>query len=302
MAKSIIPAFPFPFDYCSVDRAARLFDCEVEDIWHLISIGSIQAYFDIGEAVRTSTINAGEIGEVIIYCNDKECLEMIDSPSMKWHQADYSAVSTYLFGVATFIEIGANSLGDDGKASKKPSGYFIDNGYGFEMRTNLPPLHGYWSVDLEGTQKLSNSEQLTVTEIISACGFISICFNHPLTMQADQLVLLRPDLELIHTHIHSGQPMPSYVNGGKIRPNENKVHGHTLAANEKELRFIEIAAEVLKKYPKTNTNGNTAFARAILRHASEFPQSGRLDYEEETIRKKLAEEKVKEKILYKSKL
>ncbi|WP_338725248.1 hypothetical protein V8687_13075 [Shewanella baltica] len=62
MANSKVPVFPFPFDYCSVDRAARLFDCEVDDIWHLISIGSIQAYFDIGEAMFWSN----PIGHLIL--------------------------------------------------------------------------------------------------------------------------------------------------------------------------------------------------------------------------------------------
>lgn len=41
-----IPPFPFPFKYCSVARAAKLFGCLEEDIFHLLKHRCIKGFFD----------------------------------------------------------------------------------------------------------------------------------------------------------------------------------------------------------------------------------------------------------------
>jgi hypothetical protein len=182
-----IPPFPFPFEYCTIERAAKLFNCEVEDINHLQSIGAISFYVNFEEQEFFSSFSANaEIlsdgfiaGELCTSSIDRQLCGM----SAQWNKSEEVEIDE------GFIEIKNASVW----------------AYGF-MKVSLDML-----ADLKALAFHIQSEQ-------SHDGESELIFYKQ--YDADEIeygglpvfLLLREDLNKIHRSIHSGERLDNIFN------------------------------------------------------------------------------------------
>lgn len=220
-----IPPFPFPFEYCPVERAAKLFDCEIEDLQHLQSIGAIDFYVNLEDqeffsnfSARTEIlIDSFSAGELRTCSISRQLCGM----SAQWNKTEEVEISE---GV---IEIENASVW----------------AYGFmkadlDMLPDLKMLAFHINSDLshEGESELILYKRYEPDEI--ELGGLPV------------FLLLRKDLDKIHESIHSGNRLDSVFNNkqlAKARAEKQKV------ASEKSARTMpkqsDLIVALIKSHP-----------------------------------------------------
>ena len=188
-----------PLEYCRPERAAKLLNCEIEDLFHWAAVGAIKIYVNAAKArdgIKTigTPIPEGIPPEFVIEPDDLE--------------------GEFKFG-ANFsrARVGMHcqkyELSNEGYCNFKVSGLS-----GFWA---IAPVH-FWLWEREGGIPESDEYSLT---LLSSFDFSSSAYftdkpDIDITVEVgasfpsltDNLWLMREDLEKLHQHIHTGQPFP----------------------------------------------------------------------------------------------
>ncbi|MCL6352187.1 hypothetical protein [Pectobacterium polaris] len=176
-----------PLEYCSLNRAASLLGCEIEDFYHWYMIGAINFAIDVG-FVTTRNMH---------FHSNSDFSSSIENNKWEYH------VDT---SISMFSMMGGNT--EDyrktvGGYSWKTTGAEIFGIWKIEqaLRTNIKDSH-YPIWDFRAIQKKEVDIKIKSAEID---GFIEVTNN--------SVLLIREDIEKIYTHSESGLSLPSYITG-----------------------------------------------------------------------------------------
>ncbi|PHS90867.1 hypothetical protein AAW02_03010 [Aeromonas dhakensis] len=218
-----------PLEYCRIDRAARLFGCEVEDILHWCSIGAIE-----GSAWLSA------VPAYPVFVKDNSIVEDED---------EYDEQLDLLFypDETSGIRPQPASIGCNAKLTRR---------YG----THGSPTtiaNGLWSLDkslfehmlLE--QKAYLSEwSLLPTGFDYGCNFVSIVVESSADeapIEPNQVWLIRRDLILLKKHIESGDQIPKEAYLQTQRASHTPPPQHPIAEYHAANRERVLAAAIRAK-------------------------------------------------------
>lgn len=218
-----------PLEYCRIDRAARLFGCEVEDILHWCSIGAIE-----GSAWLSA------VPAYPVFVKDNSIVEDED---------EYDEQLDLLFypDETSGIRPQPASIGCNAKLTRR---------YG----THGSPTtiaNGLWSLDkslfehmlLE--QKAYLSEwSLLPTGFDYGCNFVSIVVESSADeapIEPNQVWLIRRDLILLKKHIESGDQIPKEAYLQTQRASHKTPPQHPIAEYHAANRERVLAAAIRAK-------------------------------------------------------
>lgn len=187
-----------PLEYCRPERAAKLLNCEIEDLYHWAANGAIKIYVNAAKAVAgVKSVSTTEP-------------ELVTS----WDRGD-----TWQGRLKFYA-------GFDGLPGSPYDSSKYERDYAGFCHFKVAGLHGFWAVapfhfwrweqeggipdsceyglslfsnfDLRSSKYFIGDDETDVMAEVLA-SFPSI---------ADNLWLMREDLEKLHRHIHTGQPFP----------------------------------------------------------------------------------------------
>ncbi|MFQ2156403.1 hypothetical protein ACK33E_08190 [Aeromonas hydrophila] len=262
-----------PLEYCSPERAARLFCCEVEDILHWASIGAIKLHAKFPDADYSD----GEeclVGE--IYLNDS-LIEYEKFKEIEYTKDGVVGYKKISYGESGPINIRSNHLAVD------PS-YFA---FGASMRMSEPnhgyngrtvSLLGFWEVDsqsiyqmlLPGKGKGNDYWYLkaiytgneTSEEPEVGVGLCAVTLDD----MPSRLQVMREDLLKIQQHLNSGELMGRAKSQAIPVLSERHFHptAERFAVNREKVLAAAIYAR--EKWPDECKDA-TAWAAVLLNHS-----------------------------------
>lgn len=213
-----------PREYCSIERAARMLQCETEDILHWFEVGAINLYLKV---------DMQDPGVLVLNQLDYQELVKIGEKT-----ENYSHSGSYRFGLSDlFISEDVNN------AAFNDDLYYLNVSY----------LQGLWLVefsDLEpalstGKDTFSIFGLIADTEnIIDATNLInrrtayfSVDLDEETEFKFCQLQVARRDLEKLYSAITTGEPLANRFNNPEIeakmkvnaRPPENNTPTKAMA-------------------------------------------------------------------------
>lgn len=226
-----------PLEYCRPERAAKLLNCEIEDLFHWAAIGAIKIYVNAARAmdgIKTVGVHLPK-----------------DVPPTFVIEPDDLA-GEFKFGAAfNFIRVGkigspGYELSNEGyctfKVSKLSGFWAIANFdlWHWEQGGGIPESDEY---KLAIFSSFDSSEQAYLPDKDKSDIDITLEVIASFPSLTDNLWLMREDLEKLHQHIHTGQPFP-------IRENDRKQRRNTMrrVLGLKPLQ-IEIALETQQPSP-----------------------------------------------------
>ncbi|HDO1358309.1 TPA: hypothetical protein P2Q89_003827 [Aeromonas veronii] len=235
-----------PLEYCTIDRAARLLDCEVEDLIHWGSIGAVKLFI-LFDAVDLKTYEVlfpvGQVGNLDL---------------------DHGA---------SFIEV------DKEKRITTPS-------LGTKNFQGRAIISGFWSVSYSSMQywEIYGTKENHTPGMISrvdACyrdgsGVARALFPDGYT--PDKVWLMRSDLEMLNRHIQKGEQLairerlPDAESGSRWAYTP-----HPTAEHHATKREAVLAAAIYAKKAWLNECGTTyvAWATAISNHEATLFDEGK---------------------------
>lgn len=218
--KKKIPPLPFPFEYCTIERAAKLFNWEVNDFKALHDMNAIQLCinikdikdFDCGDiCISKTTINN--------LCQSEPYGNRIQI-SLSWGQ-DNSMGHAYLNipnqHHEDYCEDPDQSDDDDTIMIPIDSGDSKGNGFFAVDYSNLYDI---------GMLRFHPHDNFTPHESphsVNSISFIDEYTQEQLDASPLVYYVMRSDLEKIHEAIHTGKLLPNiYSNKKNINTDENK--------------------------------------------------------------------------------
>ncbi|HKN05889.1 MAG TPA: hypothetical protein VJY31_18405 [Buttiauxella sp.] len=192
-----------PLEYCSLERAAKLLNCELEDLIHWNKIGAIMMAIE----------PKGLTGDLFVYFN-------------KWHSVDIERYKDK-FNIES-------ELGFSGSIFKpilrcKADICFRSLPHGFAY---LGRIHGLWVITIGVIDKVDNTLVVsklqngykTFQPVKKSDNIHSVFFFYKgekeLLFELKDLFITRSDIEKIWDSVISGNPMESYFTG-KIREDKS---------------------------------------------------------------------------------
>ena len=189
---------PVPLEYCRLDRAARLLECEVGDLIHFAAIGAIKLF-----------VNGFREGRILsVKRNDKkisptELLDLVDKEPF--------------FDISKYSQLSINDIF---------SNHDIKNMSTAEVNKLLLSFSGFWEVASFHFTTFESEKLIFGTIHIRAIGdewYCSGCLmetkednpnDNPLTI--DELWILRSGLEKLYNAIKNKTPLPNIYNNTKL--------------------------------------------------------------------------------------
>ncbi|ADM98134.1 hypothetical protein Dda3937_02191 [Dickeya dadantii 3937] len=190
-----------PLEYCSLNRAASLLGCEVEDFFHWYMIGAIDFAIDVGSV---ATCN-------VYFKSHSDISSLIENDRWQYH-------------VDTSISMFSLMDGEVDDYKKTVSGY--------TWRAIDTKIFGIWKVrQLFRTDIKDNPADIYSFHAIQKkdidIKIIDAEVKDTIKVTNGSLLLIREDIEKIHMHSESGLSLPSYITGDIHLPKE----GETIKSN-----------------------------------------------------------------------
>lgn len=208
-----------PLEYCSIERAAKMLDCEIEDFYHWAEIGAIDLYLIIDAESTVMTLTETD---------HKALLLEIDKQNPKKSENAPSFLSVKI-GLSCFW-ISAESL----------------NNIGYDPETELYDLDidhakGHWAIEyseLEYSLKNGNKSFTPWALYVDTVGpnFIYIDLCQDLDFKLSQIQIVKRDLEKLYAAITTGEPLANKFNNPEIA-NERREREKDLNSNPKQDRL-----------------------------------------------------------------
>lgn len=189
-----------PLEYCRPERAAKLLNCEIEDLFHWAAIGAIKIYVNAAKAMD-------EINTVGVRLPKEVPPTFVINPD--------KLVGEFKFGAAfNFIRVGKIGSQDYKSSNDGYCHFKVSRLYGFWA---VAPFH-FWDWEQGGEIPdndvydlilLSNFEFRTSAYLPDKPDInITLEVGASFPSITDNLWLMREDLEILHQHIQTGQPFP----------------------------------------------------------------------------------------------
>lgn len=194
-----------PVRYCSLDRAARMLECETEDLLHWAEIKAIDLWLKLDEE------NCG----VIFFEEDlfQNLVKLRDNSN----QADVSGLVDITIGLSTFF-IGSEYFEDQELQSFKE-----DEGETGECNPSIEVtmVCGLWAVEFTDIIQRSNkTEGYFIPDVLYSDPTVDqrfiIDLDSEMRFNLADLLITRVELERLHTSISSGLPLKSRYNDSEI--------------------------------------------------------------------------------------
>ncbi|WP_323972265.1 hypothetical protein [Aeromonas hydrophila] len=262
-----------PLEYCSPERAASIFCCEVEDILHWASIGAIRLHAQFPDP-DYSDGEACSVGE--IYLNDS----LIEYEKFK-------EVEYIQNGVVGYKKI---SYGDAGPINERSNHLFVDPSYfsfGASMWMSEPnhgyndrivSLSGFWEVDSKSIYQMllpakgqgddywylkaiyTGNETSTEPEV--GVGLCAVTLDD----MPSRLRVMREDLLKIQQHLSSGELMSRTKS--QPMPVSKERHSHPTAERfaVKREKVLAAAIHAREEWPEECKDA-TAWAAVLVDHS-----------------------------------
>lgn len=208
--------FPFPFEYCSVSRTAKLFDCEIDDIWHLLRCEKIKAYIDLDEYESHS--NYGCNGYVLIPQKEKAINDKMKNSKAIRLSNNLTRILIKTPSPTQNKDKEENQF-NDGKSyslytSELHISGFVPVDYWFLFNENS----GFSMVEHEQDNYIfcfslhddRNPKKISLPNEEKTDAVESL--RNQIKPLEDEVFILRADLESIFKAMNSGQPMPRKLN------------------------------------------------------------------------------------------
>ncbi|EOD80344.1 hypothetical protein D515_00632 [Grimontia indica] len=223
-----------PLEYCSVERAARLLGCEVEDIYHWVTVGAIKLYaqFDkqvIGKIrVLMTEIKGKEhenTEEYLVRVSEKQMA--LQGEEIKYLASNPLGKAAYFMLKNTLIGMLENSENNFHENSSCLMGVFHSYGSAFWDVKDCSPsdymfetesvVFGFWEVDffsdLDGEKLVLWSDEIENTWGDSLKSAEISVDRH---LWDGNYYLLRKDLLKIHNATHSRTELETLYNSPDV--------------------------------------------------------------------------------------
>ncbi|MFH7564523.1 hypothetical protein [Oceanimonas smirnovii] len=236
-----LPPLP-PIEYCTIERAAKLLDCEISDIIHW---GAIKA---ISLAIRLSDVQAS----VYLDKNDQFLIEtenkIVSGEELTWKEMINS--QNWYGRYSLFVVERAAEEGEPTFPSP------CDDGFGVIGRCN-----GLWGMDSSILKQLEGKESITVGVVLGFNLFplvhdgvdrpSVVLFPDPgagerINLTINDIWITKPDLTRIYQSLISGEEMENVHNNDKMAK-----------------LFLQQEKEKVKKAPRGHIN-QFRFIKALL--------------------------------------
>lgn len=244
-----IPPFPFPFDYCSIERASRLFNCENEDLVHLIHRGKISAF-------RYSKNSSGPLSCIITSKTHKVPKELEDA----------------LFHGDALVNNGLTQIIDSQDFSTHQFLYPVPNDcftfVGTIEISGLVPVkldEPYRFCTLDGNDfqiRISHHSEKHLSVLAKNGPFESVYLN-------------RFDLEKIHNAIYSGEPIAEQETWHKPTKEDN--HNEEQRITKTEEKHNKLIAFACLTYFNFKNNEDVDISSASALAGEVLNQSYKVD-------------------------
>ncbi|MBZ6065290.1 hypothetical protein LA374_03560 [Aeromonas schubertii] len=244
-----------PLEYCRIDRAARLLNCEIDDIVHWCSLGVIQGVFWIYDSLCTPVFFKGD--EIIE--DDSEYNRLLDS-FFCLNDVEPNENKTVLLGPHSTLNISIPSV-------KRGS-------------TPIISAEGFWSVDKKifeyfALHRDTYLEEWALSPIGVGQGDHSMSIflfesEHDNIITPSSAWIFKHDLDLLKEHIKSGEPFPIGGYRQAKRPHKKITLPHPVAerhaANRERVLAAAIHAKLNPVWRDEPDDTATSWAEKIINH------------------------------------
>ncbi|WP_283131449.1 hypothetical protein [Enterovibrio norvegicus] len=267
-----------PLEYCTVERAARLFGCEIEDIFHWQEIGAIDLCAKLDEVpckaitLSTSVMPWGEEvslsdiarfrmlnGDKLAFFSDRDWKSITSETEIVGPSFSSETSDLYGFGNAFVEDSGIFPLVYDASAS----GFWIDIWREDEQKVRL------WKLgEMELDAREFGYKDVSLHSIEVAREYLD-----------DKRYLMRKDLLSLHNAINGRQALPNRHNDAEVADKLNKVEGKAARpsyrqSNPQQNMIQELAKIVLKVEDLKNPH---SLAESLLIAVPEFEENHPVD-------------------------
>ncbi|HHQ4680486.1 TPA: hypothetical protein ACSP3E_003809 [Aeromonas veronii] len=268
-----------PLEYCTPERAARLFNCETEDIFHWASVGAITIYAQFPDF----KYSGGEecfVGD--IYIND----DLVSYEEYHELELMYDGETIYKkipLGMGGPINIRPKSLStNQGFFAFGASMWLQNPGDGYCERT--VHLSGFWEVDSESISQMllpakgqDDYWYLRATYVVddmvaepkTGIGLCSVNVDN----MSSRLRVMREDLLKLQRHLSSGEPMGKKTREPWTVLNEHRSHPTAERHSAIREKIYAVAIYAREQWPDECLTA-TAWAATIDDHAHQLFELG----------------------------
>lgn len=284
-----------PIEFCTLERATNLLKCEIDDFIHWYNTGAINLFIELNGVA--GTYNLTRMEEI------KPEHERVNFASSITEQLgrDINEQEVELISNDILKNGGLNKVGSLSSIKQEPLFRGIDETDPYLNIINHKSIKSYsvkgdavgiWGISIHYLHNINEDAPLIIREL-RPCnvsdsnkpdGHLRLDKNHTITSPNKQLLILRRDIELLHNHAVSGEPIPSFLNGNKKR--EKDLEDNEIP-NFNRLRlgeFIKLLIDLNPEIEVSTTNqGGQAIRTAIsdaIRKRSKEDSRFKLEYED----------------------
>lgn len=198
-AKSSEPPPLLPLEYCRPERAAKLLNCEIEDLFHWAAVGAIKFYVNAAKAKDGIKTGGTRLPKEIppTFVTELDDLEGAFKFGAAFDLVPLSGVGPkYECTNDGFCYLKFSRL--SGFWAIAPIQFWVWEQGGGIPESDEYKLYLYSSFDFSESAYFTGIPDIDLT--------LEVCTSFP--SLTDNLWLMREDLEKIHQHIHTGQSFP----------------------------------------------------------------------------------------------
>lgn len=202
MKPTNIPSFPFPFEYCTIERAAQLLNCLTTDIKHLHEIRAINLCVKFNEE--------SNIKNAILRYLDIESNDIINHPfGRSSNIISLNTTYSHLYSELSDDELDDASDNDEGDLEVSlTKGQFTLNGL-FHIEDSDSDIIGYVPIEHPSEPAKNNSFMSTM---------LFDKYADPKTKAPPyDYYILRSDLQKVFLSLHTGDCLPNMYNTPELR-------------------------------------------------------------------------------------
>ncbi|WP_019675883.1 hypothetical protein [Arsukibacterium perlucidum] len=224
-----------PLEYCNIVRAARLLECEIEDILHWFEIGAIDLYLKVDDQ------NCG-----VLVLDKNEYQQLV---TMGEGTESYKIGLSYMFISGPI---------DESAFNPETEMYYFE----------VDAIQGLWAVDYNDLEDslFTGNDSFTpyslyaeTAEIIDSVSlidkktiFFTVDLDSEMKFQINQLQVTKTEIQKLHYAITTGEPLKSRFNDASLAMEIHKKESHRQRPMEnnspkKAMALMSLSEYVLKK-------------------------------------------------------
>ncbi|KFZ38429.1 hypothetical protein HR45_03020 [Shewanella mangrovi] len=257
--------FSLPVEYFSIQRAAKFFECEEEDLWHMREIGAIQFCVKLEGMIPIKAI------------------EFSDN-SLQWHQFNGLFEQAFPNRYAEIFRTTENvTVVQNGEADVRSPAYFVDGIWALSQDYDIDNSDSLSLIDkqnvlLETSVESGTDCKLTKTILIR----LSLDLDDTL---ATKLIILRADLKNIFDSTKNGEPLPNRYNNALLRAAavERIKNRPTERVSSRHALFIRLALRAKFGLDERDLTDAKKVKQIIDNELKDFPDMADDPFSEKTI-------------------